>query len=352
MRSKRPPLKVATNGTVTISKKIVEEMGGHPGELVELADKALHKAGLPRRAVLKLLYVGASILAVTSSLISHYEFIRNIVRKASETDSELLARLFGTIPGHNTALAPARHHPFRPLKENEAVYPIEAECCRAYLAQFAGSYEERSVNGILNIYPKDNVVLFGSQVSNLVTRDILGNPFANEPLSNVVYQESGKFIGHIPLRWNMLEDANSPLRVRRQYGKDWHFKDHSFYDFRDNSYLKLNNYDKEDFLLITSLPRWTEESLRVLIFSGLHGAGTLSTALLLHDPPLKELRRLATLTGGNSHYQALFRVILNTDPMTSELGPKSMELLDAQPLVWRSRQISIQGHVARINTRA
>ena len=95
--------------------------------------------------------------------------------KNNEADFQLLKRLFATGSSHSVSLSPARNHPFRPLKDNEPAYPIEAECCAAYINAFYKQYSIREVNGFPNVRPDDSVVIFGSQASNISARAILAH---------------------------------------------------------------------------------------------------------------------------------------------------------------------------------
>jgi hypothetical protein len=132
-----------------------------------------------------------------------------------------------------------------------------------------------------------HVVAFGSQVSNIFVRDVMGNPYSDHPISQVPVQRSDQK-GVVKLRWNLIADRNAPTQTRLQYGVNWEFKPHIFRDFLRGDQIYPIDLANSDILLITALPRNPTGSARAIIFSGLHGAATKAAILLLDDPPIEE----------------------------------------------------------------
>jgi hypothetical protein len=260
-------------------------------------------------------------------------------RQAEETDQALMQRLLGTRTSP-IALMPAQHHPFKSLRDIDDLYPMEAECCRAYIDRFTitNPYIERRVNGFLDLQDEYNVILFGSQVSNLATREILGNPYG--VVDRVEYHDrNGGIVGTIPLRWNLREDENSPIRTRLQYGGDWQYHDYVLHDFRSKGDIQLDDPNSEDLLLITALPRYRVGDTRRICLFGLHAAGTLASSKLLLQPPIDALRVISNEIRNKlayQAYQALFRVSVDRNPQTGELQPASLTLKDVQNLYWKN----------------
>jgi hypothetical protein len=247
------------------------------------------------------------------------------------------------------AIVPARNHPFVLPDKGAAGYEIEVSCAGAYMRRLYGTvYQEETVNGLVQIYPGDSIAAFGSQVSNLVVRDVLGNPFSSNVLRRVpIPPASTNPGGSFSLRWNLCSNPKAPCRVRRQYGRDWKYKPHVFWDFEDGKPIQPENDEKADLLLVTVLPRNPETQARIVIFAGLHGPGTRATCLIFDNPPVRDLRgwradldTLKTL-GTNTSYQALFDVEVK-DGM-----PINLHLRAAKPLRWSSdpspQLVSIKG---------
>jgi hypothetical protein len=325
---------VNNKGTATVRKADLQRIGANPGNFVDIYDLALKRKGFNRRAFLRLVFHGGAAIGYLANFIQVGTFFRDEHRQAVETDQELLKRLLGETRALRIAVVPARNHPFHQLLENEDVYPIEAECCRAYLDRFTDAYIEHSANGIPHIKPGDGAVVFGSQVSNLITRGILGNPFRDDVVERVYYTHRHHVVGNVGLRWNLRMDRNSPTRVRQQYGLDWQYHDHVLHDFRTGSDLSLDNPNCEDFLLVTALPRGPDSNTRFIIIFGLHGVGTLAASDIFRRPPIADLRRLEKEIGRKPFYQALFKISAAANTVSGELVPKSLSLQDMEPLSW------------------
>jgi hypothetical protein len=339
MDDTRIPIRVAADGRLIVPKKIVSKHDLKPGDLVDAQSIALRKAQMDRRTMLRWIGAAATGSAVTGSLltleISHNligvgSFLLEKFREHKEVDIKLLKRLFGVLNDSDTAIVPARHHPFQPLPNGSLGYDIEVSCANSYMQTMLPAPAKLSnVVGLIEIYPSDNVVAFGSQVSNFVSRSVLGDPFTSKIVSRVpVPMNSGIPNGSFRLRWNLCVDSGAESLSRHQYGRDWVYKPNSISDFHLGRPLSQPNLEDGDFLLVTVLPRDTTTNARVVIFGGLHGAGTLATKLLFEKPLHADLLQLQQSIGNASYYQALF------DVKCIKGEPTGIRLRDAQALVW------------------
>lgn len=322
-------LRVSKDGRLIVPRPIVADAGYMPHDFVEFQTACLRQAGMHRRTVLKLGFVGG-VIATIADFVAIGSFVRDEHRRMVDTDDKVLARLFGARTNADVAVVPARHHPFWELADGAPGYEIETRCAAAYLRRFYGtSYKVEKVDGLPEIFPGNNVAAFGSQVSNVVTRDILGNPFASDIRTRVpVPVGSDNPTGSISLRWNLSSDPEAPSRVRRQYEVDWEYKPHMFLDLHRSKGVRPKDDKTSDLLLVTALPRDPATGARVVIFGGIHGAGTQAAELLLGSPPLQELYALEKTIGNAPHYQALFSVEVKDN------RPIRVRLEEAQPLTW------------------
>jgi len=325
---------VTKDGRIFIPREIVEKFGGRPGDLVDRQDITLRKKGWTRRALIRrsvkavcLIFAGAGTYASIKSCLDR------IWEKDNEADFLLLKRLFGGGASPSESLSPARNHPFRPLKANEPAYPIEAECCAAYIDAFYKQYSIRKVNGFPQIRPDDSVVIFGSQVSNFSTRAILGNPFSSSVTSYLEMKGIRNRL-RIPLRWNLYMPVDAPVEYRRQYGVDWKFRSYVLKDFRCKSSIfsrKKAGEVETDYLLITVLPRYEVGPQKLVIFGGIHGPGTHAAAKIFRQPPMSELCKLEKVLSKAPYYQALFEVSVIKNEK-QELEPDKITFLEAEVL--------------------
>lgn len=246
-----------------------------------------------------------------------------------ETDDQLVQALFGIHPASSAAVVPAADHPFVPLSRGETWYPATAVAGRAYVDRFLPSAELRTVRGFPNLRHEDSVIAFGSQSSNIVARGILGNPWESEPIVHVA--TSG---WRADLHWNIHTPASANVMEYVQFGSVWRVSNHQVVAASGDVFAPRAGIEwiADDYLLITSLPRYKDGPQRVLVFGGAHGLATQASTLLLSQPPLDELRRLHRLIRGEPWYQALFRVVVS-HPSASLFQPVSLHLVDARPLM-------------------
>jgi hypothetical protein len=151
-----------------------------------------------------------------------------------------------------------------------------------------------------SVDPSHSQVFIGSGVSNLATREYLGD--ANAPRFEVRVPGCGC----IKLPYGMAYVSERQIE-RLQYGEQRVGPESAFVDSSIRT-LALpqtgrGNQLQEDYLLVTRLPGRT-------FFTGLHGPGTRATELFFRQDPrvLEDLEERLNLAGGSSAYfQAVFR---------------------------------------------
>lgn len=244
-----------------------------------------------------------------------------------DVDPQKLTALFGAGPAPAAAILPAGDHPFVRPAGGKTWYPIEEACSVAYQRRFAGHIALRKVQGFPRLQPGDSAIVFGSQVSNLTARHLLGNPWRPEPLFSLVGPGwSAK------LHWNLHSPPDAPRSERRQYGGHWLTVEHEIVSANSEVYrADKKGLQQEDYLLITALPRAGARSERTIIFGGIHGAGTLAAERLFRQPPPHLVTALFDAIEGARHYQALVRVAVARDAKGEPI-PGRLDLVDARPL--------------------
>jgi hypothetical protein len=92
------------------------------------------------------------------------------------------------------------------------------------------------------------------------------------------------------------------------------------------------DFQLDDYLLITVLPRDSRLDRRIISLAGLHKAGTLAAEALLSDGKLAQsiLKKVHTKVEGLPYYQALIH--LKVDHSTGTPAPTCLELVDAEPI--------------------
>jgi hypothetical protein len=299
-----------------------------PSEIVDAADRELTKQGRSRRSVLRFLLTAAGTgVAFVAGVEGTLQFLKRIGVYDPDADQRLLQRLFGVGIGQTGALIPAANHPFKP-PDRAPWYPIEGDCCAAYRQRFLNDLRLTTVNGYPRIKPDDNIVVFGSQVSNLMTRGILGNPWRDKARLSINGQG-----WRTSLRWNLHSPSDAALIERKQFGSLWVSKNHSFVGSEGDVYRSSAPRGdlEDDYLLVTSLPRQNRGSQRSIIFAAGHGPGQKAASTILATPPIKELEKVEKQIGGEPYYQALFYIPLRKDD-TGEFCPKDVQLVKASKL--------------------
>lgn len=305
-------LRVRKDGTILVPKDIVAGDNLSPGESVNAKDVQLKRKGIGRRAFIR---KAGSLLTVASvgPLFSWYKKEALALEpSSSKPDLFLLDQFFGPRRAQSVALVPAANFPFRPPETPSGFYPTEMEVCNAYGQSFLKDITGvRRVRDFPQIRQDDHLVLAGAQVSNLVTRTLLGNPWL-QPKFHV----SGS-TWTTELAWNISVDGNA-RHERRQFGERW-------LDFNEivlgsdgtvYSPRFVRGMLVEEYLLVTVLPRSSAGDQRIVVFAGLYSPATTASSSLLLKPQaelLSVLDRNIDIVN-YPYYQALFKVQVTADP--------------------------------------
>jgi hypothetical protein len=321
--------------TVARNKVVSTELSAR--ELVDRGDKELTKKGKQRRAILR--YTGPALLGLAWvwDALAKWSSVEGVLQNLERThihdpnaDQKLLEKLLGIESVGSAALLPATDHPFKKPPEG-GYYPIELDNCAAYKQRFFDHARFRTVSEFPKVQPDDSVVLFGSQVSNLATRLLLGNPFGQErPQLDLVREDLG---WKARLHWNLYTPTESEVIERQQFGGPWITHNHVIGDERGDQYrsrVRGKGLD-DDYLLITALPRLATGKQKFIVFSGCHGPGQKAATSLLSGSFREELLATAKGVDGEPYYQALFNVYLTKDS-EGEFVPRGVHLVAARPL--------------------
>lgn len=291
-------------------------------------DKKAKKKNKDRRSFLRIASYTAAI-AFLSNLKGTIDLAKEMFEFVTETDDLLLKSLFGINECSSSALVPAADHPWKPPPTNMSWYPTEEKCCDSFRKRFLQDFQIRTVQGFPNIRKEDSLYIFGSQIANLLTRDLLGNPWDDTPVHNIIRNQ-----WRTSLHWNLFSPPKTPIVTRKQFEETWKTENHFFistsgYEYKPKAGI---GWMEDDYLLITSLPKFNKGKERILIFYGAHGPGTKATSLLLENPPLKELQKMEKYIKSEPWYQALFHVKVKKNN-EGEYLPSSLELVGAKPLL-------------------
>jgi hypothetical protein len=273
-------------------------------------------------------------LAIEAVVPRHFaEGVKKRCEAIPPHEHQLLEQLF-YVGGNNnyTAMLPAADHPGKRLRAWQCFYELEMDAAQTYASRFFGHTRFYPVRGYPRVRRDDDIVIIGSQVSNLSARALLGDVQWTDPLFRIAH---GGW--RTELHWNLVTPESAPLttivefRGRRAsaahviYGRSDRTPYWSRVDPGGTRYL-------DDYLLVTMLPVRKGRRQRVLIFSGLHGAGNRAVDLMLREPPTDLLEKAARQIAGAPYFQMLLRVETVPDARGESL-PHHPELIEARALV-------------------
>ena len=275
---------------------------------------------------------GAAIEAVVAS-----DFIDDLKKRCEEvsaTEQELLAQLFLVGGGADyTAVLPSDDHPGKPLRLWQPFYELEMDATQTYVSRFFGNTQFCPVSGFPELRPDDDVVVIGSQVSNLAARILLGKANQEEPVFRI--EHGGGW--HTELHWNLFTPVNAPFTEILEFRGHRRSSGHVICE-RGSPVPYESKRDPaatrylDDYLLVTNLPRGKGRKQRALVFSGLHGAGTRAVDLILRKPSIDLLEKAARKIADASYFQMLLHVDTVPDGRGESL-PCNPELIGARALV-------------------
>lgn len=303
-----------------------------PGSVSQVADRTragdvdAAKAGLNRRAFIRAVIAGAG----TVGFIADVGGIRSVLADVLDLDADerLLKQVCGIGTNSSAALIPAANHPWQAPPRGMPYYPIEKSCCDAFRSRFLPDVTLRTVTGYPQIRADDSLYLFGSQVSNLLSRSYLGEPWLDAPVFQVQNTE-----WQATLRWNLHALREAAPTHRIQFDTFWQSATNVIADRLGATHQARagTGWMDDDYLLLTVLPRYARGTQRVFIFGGSHGPGTRGAAILFSSPVASDLTKLLAQTRGEPFFQALFHVRVVQDER-GELWPARVELIEAEPV--------------------
>jgi len=302
-----------------------------PVDSRDTLNREILSKGLHRRVVLRIAKQFGRTLAFTPALHSAYEAIRGCWHFDRDSDENLLFNLFGPGRTQSVALIPAAHHKWKAPPKGMYWYPLDGACADAYRQRFSPEAVLRTVPGFPHVAPQDGIALFGSQMSNLYTLELLGDPFQEKPNLEVV--KSGWMVD---LWWNVHCPPGMSETERQQLGQRLSEPNQHVIG-RDGTTFEPKvgmGWIADDYLLVTVLPKYSRGFQRVVVFAGCHGEGTLSAGEMLAQPPVPELQQLQRRIQGEPWYQALFHVSIRKTP-SGDFLPNAVKLVDAKPLLVR-----------------
>jgi len=211
----------------------------------------------------------------------------------------------------------------------------------AYASAFRSSDVQQIVQPIIDVNDDDAPVLIASHLVSEPAARYFGDPNSTRPNHRVRYQDvGGGFAAN--LRWAIYtpEDAKQTSKLELFQGSPM-IRTEPLHFVSDLENPKLPqpvfarqgdlDYQLDDYLLITVLPRDSRFDRRMVSLAGLHKPGTLAAEHLLSDPnlTLEILNAIHEKVGGVPYYQALIK--LKVDHTKEGLPrPTHLKLLDAQ----------------------
>ncbi len=294
----------------------------------ELSGKVFLRSSLGTRRT----YVSG--LATEAVLLSDFaESVRKRCEKIAPREQALLEQLlFAGESDHYTALLPADAHPGKRLRTWQCFYELEMDAAQTYVSRFFPGTHFYPVRPFPRVRPDDDLVIIGSQVSNSATRAFLGPSQRKDPVFRIARRG-----WRTELSWNLVTPERAPLTAITEFGGRRDSYAHVIHE-RGNPVPYESRRDPsgtrylDDYLLVTMLPRRKGRRQRVLIFSGLHGAGNRTLDLILREPPISLLEKAAGQIAGAPFYQMMLCVQTVPDER-GESFPCCPELIEARPLV-------------------
>jgi hypothetical protein len=263
---------------------------------------------------------------------------RRDTHRAGEELRELLTRyLYPGNPGSDlkirVPLVPAMKDPWGP--PTRTFSGSGNAVAASYFSAFAPWNAERIVQPIVDVHADDAPVLIASHLVSEPASRYFGNPKSLNPIHEPHYQDShGGF--KAKLRWAIYtpERAARVLKAEPFEGRTTIRKEpiHALSDLNDPKvdqpkFVRQGDIDvqKDDYLLVTVLPRDARFDRRIVSLAGVHKPGTLAAEKLLSDPDLALdiLKKIDREVQGAFYYQALISLKVNH----SEYGsPRPVEL--------------------------
>ena len=221
-------------------------------------------------------------------------------------ESETVRRLF--LPNSNAIkILPGTHH----YGFDNKAHPDDLEAAQSVAADCRQLLAPSKVTEEAGLFPADDLdgtlIFTGGVIANAATRLVLqytrvgSKPDMLQRVENPV----------IPLRYEIDTDrTHSLLTIAQEKEPNWGVLDTTTGE-RFSVECDAQQRPRSDYLMVTVVPNFLRQSSfdrgdRIVIFSGVHGAGTKASALLLRDANL--LNRIRDSIRGAVAWQALIKV--------------------------------------------
>jgi hypothetical protein len=238
-------------------------------------------------------------------------------------------------------LVPALSDPWGPPKRQFS--GSGREVAAAYTSAFRSLNDQYIEQSIIDVYDDDAPVLISSHLVSEPATRYFGDPKSPNPIHEVRYHDSGGGF-RAGLRWVIYAPKDAKVVHKREL-----FQGHptiraepihnvSDLDNRNLAQPRFIrqgdvDYQEDDYLLISVLPRDSRLDRRMVSLAGLHKPGTLAAAQFLTDPilSLEVLRAIDKKVLGLPYYQAIIELKVSHN----EAGlphPTRLKLLDAEAI--------------------
>jgi len=273
-----------------------------------------------------------------------YRRRKEAIKRQEEFHDLLNCYLYPSNPGSRlearVPLVPAMQDPWGPPKRKFS--GSGNAVAAAYYSTFRSfeDKENRVVRSAVDVHDDDAPVIIASHLVSEPAARYFGNPKSLHPNHEVRYHDSGGGF-KASLRWAIYTPEHAKVVSKRELfeGSPMIRKEpvHSLSDL-DNPKLRQPTFNRQgeidyqvdDYLLITVLPRDSRFDRRMISLAGLHKPGTLAAEEFLNSPDLalRILKEIHEKIEGAPYYQAL--IALKVDHSLGSPRPSHLELRGAQ----------------------
>jgi hypothetical protein len=215
----------------------------------------------------------------------------------------------------------------------------------AYVSAFTTQKDKHIVQGAIDVQDDDAPVLIASHLVSEQAARYFGNPKSVRPIHEVhVHDGRDRARGFkANIRWAIYTPETAKVVRRRELFQGTSvIREEPVHSLADLDNPKLQqpqfaregdlDYQLDDYLLISVLPRDSRMDRRMVSLAGLHKPGTLAAEQLLSDPnqALGILKKIHEKVEGLPYYQAL--IATKVDHSSGLPRPTQLELRGVQPI--------------------
>jgi hypothetical protein len=273
-----------------------------------------------------------------------YQQRKEAIKRAEELHELLTCYLYPSNPGVDlkarVPLVPAMQDPWGP--PNRQFSGSGNAVAAAYYLAFRSGKDRQIVQPVIDVHDDDAPVLIASHLVSEPAARYFGDPKSPRPIHEARYRGSGgEFRAN--LRWAIYTPEDAKIASRRELFQGAPMiRTEPIHNLADLDNPKLPqplfahqgdiDYQLDDYLLITVLPRDSRFDRRMISLAGLHKPGTLAAERFLSDPnlALKILTAIHEKVDGLPYYQALIGV--KVDHTAGVPRPTDLELKGAEAI--------------------